>query len=135
MKRAVRRDEDVAAQMDGDGVGGFVLVFGVGRRRGGARGGLLADEIAADGHVGLNGRLGGEDDVRRGVGGGAAGDFVAGILWAEWSVWARRGGGGRAESGQRVAGRGERAEESLTVSMYSPRTALFGGIAQRKRGR
>jgi hypothetical protein len=39
---AVRRDEDVAAEMDGDGFGGFVFVFGVcggGGGGGGSRGG------------------------------------------------------------------------------------------------
>lgn len=93
VERAVRGDEDVAAEVDGDCFGGFVFVFGLRRgvggssgREGGAWGGLLAHEVAADDDVVLDDGLAGEDDVRRAVEEGAAGDFVAGVLRRERSV-------------------------------------------------
>lgn len=95
VERAVRGDEDVAAEVDGDCFGGFVFVFGLRRggggggssgRGGGAWGGLLAHEVAADDDVVLDDGLAGEDDVRRAVEEGAAGDFVAGVLRRERSV-------------------------------------------------
>jgi hypothetical protein len=104
MERAVRGDEDVAAEMDGDCVGGFVFVFGVGRRRGRAGGGLLADEIAADDNVMLNDGLAGEDDVRRAVEEGAARDFITRVLWAGVvSVRAAERRGSGRDGGQRRA--------------------------------
>ena len=41
---------------------------------------MLAHEVAADDDVVLDDGLAGEDDVRRAVEEGAAGDFVAGVL-------------------------------------------------------
>ena len=94
VESAVRGDEDVAAEVDGDCFGRFVLVSGLSGgggggssgRGGGAWGGLLAHEVAADDNVVLDDGLAGKDDVRRAVEEGAAGDFVAGVLRRERSV-------------------------------------------------
>ena len=81
---------------------------------------MLAHEVAADDDVVLDDGLAGEDDVGGAVEEGATGDFVASVL--------QRGGVmvsmviGR-ECLVEGDGMGER-----TVSMYSPRAALFGGM-------
>ena len=94
MEGAVWGDEDVAAQVDGDGVGGFGFwvfgIFGVcrccggrgggGGGGGGRRRGLLADEVAADHDVVLDDGFAGEHDVWRAVEEGAAGNAVAAVL-------------------------------------------------------
>jgi hypothetical protein len=77
MQRAVLGDEDVAAEVDGDGVGS--LFFWVGGWGGRGRG-LLTHEVAADDNVVLDDGLAGEDDVGGAVEEGAAGDFVASVL-------------------------------------------------------
>src|SRR5438309_2276831 len=63
MQCAVRGDEDVTAEVDGDGAGS--LFFGVCGRGGRRRGrGLLADEVAADDDIVLDDGLAGENNVR-----------------------------------------------------------------------
>jgi hypothetical protein len=49
----------------------------------------LAHEVAADNDVVLDDGLAGEDDVRRAVEEGAAGDFVASVLVQRLVLWTR----------------------------------------------
>jgi hypothetical protein len=109
-------DEDVAAQVDGDGLVGFVAC-------GGGGGSLLlrmrlADEVAADDDVVLDYGFAGEDYVLGCVQLGAAGDFVAVVL-------------GMGE-GRLVGGLGEidlgGGGIYGTVSMYSPVRVDLGGM-------
>ena len=81
---------------------------------------MLAHEVAADNDVVLDDGLASEDDVGGAVKEGAAGDFVASVLQ----------GGGVIVSmvvGRECLVEGDKRGER-TVSMYSPRAALFGGI-------
>ena len=125
---AVRGDEDVTAEVDGDGVGGLGLwVFrfcrGGGRDRGRLGLLLLAHEVAADDDVVLDDGFAGQDDVWRAVEDGATGDLVAGVL-DRGKVNTRSGWGEiRQENGKK-----------RTVSMYSPRAALLGGMAMSSSG-
>jgi hypothetical protein len=80
---------------------------------------LLAHEVAADNDVVLDDGLACEDDVGGAVEKSAAGDFVARIL--------QRGVMVRVVIGKERFSRRRRMGEH-TVSMYSPRAALFGGM-------